>query len=298
MGWIVGSFGAFGWPFGIIEIISVPTVIGLTIDYALHITHAFIHSPFPDRARRSQSALNDLGSSIFISAMTTILSMVILYFATILIFSDLGWVVASTTMFGVALSLFVCPPCLMLIGPQYDQCHFTAFCILFGGKCKKYRKGITIKGHTFCKNKWFGKEEKDINGFRDYDEDDENFWNKIKMKLLQNKNEESVELQVQRKSLQRIMSESEKTPKSIKSDDYKEEEMEENDADYFEDIDDEIEKQIVMSMDEEDEDALDHEVMDTEHANHQFDDEYYDDEEFTTIEATTDFNIKQTSFIE
>ena len=36
--WVVGLFGAVGWPFGIIEIISVPTVVGLTIDYALHIT--------------------------------------------------------------------------------------------------------------------------------------------------------------------------------------------------------------------------------------------------------------------
>merc|ERR1712233_80081 len=111
--WIVGLFGAMGWPFSIIEIISVPTVVGLTIDYALHITHAYVHSPFPDRLRRAKSAVNDLGSSVFASAMTTISSMFILYFATILIFSDLGWVVASTTTFGVILALCVCPNILM-----------------------------------------------------------------------------------------------------------------------------------------------------------------------------------------
>ena len=147
--WVVGLFGAVGWPFGIIEIISVPTVVGLTIDYALHITHAYIHSPFPDRLRRAKSAVNDLGSSVFASAMTTISSMLILYFATIVIFSDLGWVVGSTTTFGVVLALFVCPPCLMYTGPEYDQCHFT-WC------CPADKNGIECGGHSFCSNEWHG----------------------------------------------------------------------------------------------------------------------------------------------
>jgi len=150
--WVVGLFGAVGWPFGIIEIISVPTVVGLTIDYALHITHAYIHSPFPDRLRRAKSAVNDLGSSVLASAMTTILSMLILYFATIVIFSDLGWVVGSTTTFGVALALFVCPPCLMYTGPQFDQCHFMwlLFC------CPKHRNGFRVCCCTCCGNEWRG----------------------------------------------------------------------------------------------------------------------------------------------
>jgi len=147
--WVVGLFGAVGWPFGIIEIISVPTVVGLTIDYALHITHAYIHSPFPDRLRRAKSAVNDLGASVFASAMTTVSSMVILYFATIVIFSDLGWVVGSTTTFGVVLALFVCPPCLMYTGPQYDQCHFT-WC------CPKHQNGVKVAGHVCCGNEWHG----------------------------------------------------------------------------------------------------------------------------------------------
>merc|ERR1712087_344876 len=75
--------------------------------------------------RRSKSAVNDLGSSVAASAATTISSMLILYFATILIFSDLGWVVASTTTFGVALALCVCPNILMLTGPQNDECNIT-----------------------------------------------------------------------------------------------------------------------------------------------------------------------------
>jgi len=147
--WIVGLFGAMGWPFSIIEIISVPTVVGLTIDYALHITHAYVHSPFPDRLRRAKSAVNDLGSSIFASAMTTVSSMFILYFAVIVIFSDLGWVVGVTTTFGVMLALFVCPPCLMYTGPQYDQCHFTWF-------CPHSMNGIKIGKHRFCSNQWHG----------------------------------------------------------------------------------------------------------------------------------------------
>merc|ERR1719242_329377 len=147
--WIVGLFGAMGWPFSIIEIISVPTVVGLTIDYALHITHAYIHSPFPDRIRRAKSAVNDLGSSIFASAMTTVSAMLILYFAVIIIFSDLGWVVGTTTSFGVMLALFVCPPCLMYTGPKYDQCHFTWF-------CPDSINGIGCGKHRICSNQWPG----------------------------------------------------------------------------------------------------------------------------------------------
>merc|ERR1712176_381677 len=82
--------------------------------------------------------------------MTTVSSMCILYFAVIVIFSDLGWVVGSTTAFGVALALFVCPPCLMYTGPQYDQGHIMWFCphSMNGIKCGHYR---------FCSNEWHGK---------------------------------------------------------------------------------------------------------------------------------------------
>ena len=49
--------------------------------------------------------------------------MVIMYFAQVRIFSDLGWIVAATTSFGIFIALFVFPPLLMWIGPQKNQCH-------------------------------------------------------------------------------------------------------------------------------------------------------------------------------
>ena len=119
---VVGMYGALGWDFGVIEVIAVPTVVGLSIDYALHVTHSYVHSIYSDRVTRAKASVENIGGSVFASAMTTISSMMTMYFAVVCIFSELGWIVATTASCGIFIAIFICPPLLTYVGPENDQC--------------------------------------------------------------------------------------------------------------------------------------------------------------------------------
>ena len=150
---VVGIYGAFGWEFGAIEVIAVPTVVGLSIDYALHITHSYIHSIYDDRISRAKNSVANIGCSVFASALTTISSMLVLYFAVVLLFSNLGWIVGVTTSCGICMAIFVCPPLLSYIGPQKDDCNVQkCFKNLFKW-CKSDDKLSSCRNcDTDCKN--------------------------------------------------------------------------------------------------------------------------------------------------
>ena len=146
--WVVGIFNIFDWEFGIIEIICIPTVIGLTIDYQLHITHSYINSKYDLKKLRSKNSIDKLGISVLSSSITTLGSMFVLYFSTIVIFSDIGLIVGITVSFGILLSLFVTPNILYYFGPQYNQCQ----CIWIINKCNKLCCNICKKNKNNIQN--------------------------------------------------------------------------------------------------------------------------------------------------
>ena len=58
---VLGIYGAIGWEFGAIQVVAVPTVVGLSIDCALHVAYSYVHSNYGDRELRAKSAVDNIG---------------------------------------------------------------------------------------------------------------------------------------------------------------------------------------------------------------------------------------------
>ena len=54
---------------------------------------------------------------VYLHPMTTISSMIVSYYAVV-IFDDLGWIVATTTSCGIIIAILICQPLMGCIGPE------------------------------------------------------------------------------------------------------------------------------------------------------------------------------------
>ncbi|GMH36912.1 hypothetical protein BSKO_04785 [Bryopsis sp. KO-2023] len=119
---MLGFFYLIGWEMGAIEAISVTILVGLSVDFALHISEAYLKSSADARRLRATEAIQRLGAPIFGAAITTILACLPLMMATILILKFFGIVVASSIALSILYGLgFLCP-LLMLVGPDRQGC--------------------------------------------------------------------------------------------------------------------------------------------------------------------------------
>jgi predicted RND superfamily exporter protein len=119
------------------EAISVPLVVGLSVDYCLHLGHAYnhagegdksdlAHKPVTDRLARMRSALVSIGPSVVSAAITTIASMCVLIACDIHVFQEIGIIVSSTLVLGIYFSMCVFSALCMIWGPEHEQGNIVA----------------------------------------------------------------------------------------------------------------------------------------------------------------------------
>ena len=53
-----------GWELGTVESICFTIVAGFSVDYVVHLAHAYVHSTSPTRAERVRDALAEMGISV------------------------------------------------------------------------------------------------------------------------------------------------------------------------------------------------------------------------------------------
>ena len=68
----------FGWNLGVTEAITVIMVVGLSVDYSVHLSHAYCDSKKKHRWSRARDAIEAVGISVFSGAVTTILAALVL----------------------------------------------------------------------------------------------------------------------------------------------------------------------------------------------------------------------------
>jgi len=108
-----------GYPIGIIEAVSMPIFLGLSIDYSFHVDHAYrlaAHdNPNTEPERLVRRALETVGAPVAAAAVTTFSSTFILIFARLLPFSRIGVIASVNTTFAALTALVVLPSCLHLL---------------------------------------------------------------------------------------------------------------------------------------------------------------------------------------
>ena len=90
---------AIGWTLGFLESICFAILIGVSVDFVIHLSHAYANvEGNVDRARRTKYALIKMGPSILATALTTILSAVIMLFTIITFFQKFALILFFTVI--------------------------------------------------------------------------------------------------------------------------------------------------------------------------------------------------------
>merc|ERR1712039_69901 len=92
-------------------------IVGLSVDYSVHIMHAYNERQQPYRRGRTRWAARTMGVSIASGAVTTFLASIPLWFGQISFFYNFGTFMALTVFFSLLLTMtFLMPP--YVCGPE------------------------------------------------------------------------------------------------------------------------------------------------------------------------------------
>jgi len=108
------------WDFGVIESIALVVVIGFSVDYVVHLGHAYLESTFQDREQRLTMALLTMGVSVTSGAFTTALSGVPLCFSVFIFFYKMGLLIVFVCFLALSWSLLFFMALLAVAGPEGD----------------------------------------------------------------------------------------------------------------------------------------------------------------------------------
>lgn len=68
-----------GWQLGVAESISVVIMIGLSVDYVIHFSTHYMHSPLQTRNEKMQHSFYEMGVSVTSGAITTLFAGLFLF---------------------------------------------------------------------------------------------------------------------------------------------------------------------------------------------------------------------------
>jgi len=60
-----------GWSLGVIESVNLAVLVGMSVDYVVHLAHAFTHAHADTRQEKAQIALTEIGVSVLSGAVST-----------------------------------------------------------------------------------------------------------------------------------------------------------------------------------------------------------------------------------
>jgi len=117
-----------GWDFGVVESVAVIIVIGFSIDYVVHLGHAYLESTLEDREQRLTMALLTMGISVSSGAFTTALSGIPLLLSVWTFLYKMGLLIFCVCMFALSWSLFFFMALLAALGPEGNVGNIQSCC--------------------------------------------------------------------------------------------------------------------------------------------------------------------------
>mmetsp|Transcript_19464 Transcript_19464/g.26917 ORF Transcript_19464/g.26917 Transcript_19464/m.26917 type:complete len:464 (-) Transcript_19464:102-1493(-) len=114
----VGAKLIMGWSLDVTESISAVILIGLSVDYCVHLAHAYKESPSSKRGDRMRDALTTMGISVTAGAVTTFLAGAFLFGAVLPFFNKFGFIVVFTVISSYCWSMFFFTAACAAIGPE------------------------------------------------------------------------------------------------------------------------------------------------------------------------------------
>merc|ERR550525_1946760 len=113
---IVGFLHFWGLTIDILSAVNIVLAIGLCVDYAVHIAHAFLTSE-GTRQERANSAVRLIGLAVINGGVTTFLALFFCSFSSAHVFITFFKVFCLTVTFGLFHGLVLLPGLLSVLGP-------------------------------------------------------------------------------------------------------------------------------------------------------------------------------------
>ena len=105
----------------LMESINLTLVVGLSVDYVVHLAEGYSRSAHTDRRGRLHDTLVQLGISVLSGACTTMGGSAFLLLAEIMLFMQFGVFMFATILFSVVFALGFFTTMLGIIGPQGNR---------------------------------------------------------------------------------------------------------------------------------------------------------------------------------
>jgi len=105
------------YEFGVVEAIGATIFVGLSVDYCLHLAHAYNESPGKTSLAKMKRTLVVIGPSIMGGAITTIAGTAFLIPCRMILFQKLGWTLFANAIVSVVFTFTFLTPLFIIIGP-------------------------------------------------------------------------------------------------------------------------------------------------------------------------------------
>lgn len=111
-------------------------VVGLTVDYVVHLAEGYTLSLHRDRLSRVRDMLDEMAISVFFGACTTLGASMFMFLAQLSFFLQFGIFMFSTIGFSLFFSMGMFVTLMGLVGPQGDTGNIVAMFKKVKGWCK------------------------------------------------------------------------------------------------------------------------------------------------------------------
>lgn len=111
-----------GWYLGVSESIAGIIVIGLAVDYVIHLGHMYLevgHLGYENRADRWAMALRSMGSTVLAGAATTFMAGISMRFCQMTFFTQMSTLISITIAYSLIYTLFFFMCILRIAGPEH-----------------------------------------------------------------------------------------------------------------------------------------------------------------------------------
>lgn len=143
---VLGTITMIGWKLGVLESLNLTLVVGLAVDYVVHLAEGYMHLVGQDRLTKVHHTLTHVGISVLSGACSTLGASVFMLGAKIVFFFQFGIFMFCTIGLSILFSLLFFTTVLALVGPEVNEKGSIKPAVKF---CVDHIRGKR-KSNTYC----------------------------------------------------------------------------------------------------------------------------------------------------
>jgi len=138
---VLGSMVALGWELGTVESICLTILAGFSVDYVVHLAHAYVHAEKNERSDKVRSALDEIGVSVLGGMLTSASAAVALMLCQLQFFHKFGVFLILTVSISWVWANVAFMASMALFGPDSSTPSWLQVPATMIAKIKFQRKG-------------------------------------------------------------------------------------------------------------------------------------------------------------